>query len=125
MILLTVAEIVELHSKLIERIGGTDGIRDIALLESAVYSALSSFDGLEAYPSIEERAARLMFSLVGNHAFLDRNKRICVLVMLLTLNINGVKVQHTQKELIDLGLSAANGKISYQEILLWINNHKI
>lgn len=123
MILLTVEEIINLHSKLIAKTGGSDGLRDINLLESAVYSALSSFEGSEAYPTIEEKAARLMYALVNNHAFVDGNKRIGVFVMLMTLKINDITIQHTQAELIDLGLSVANGSTDYYSILDWIKTH--
>ena len=71
MIVLTVEEIIEAHNRLIQKTGGLNGIRDRALLESAVFNILSSFDGIEVYPSIEEKAARLMYSLVKNHSFLD------------------------------------------------------
>ena len=74
MIILTVEEIIETHSRLIQKTGGLNGIRDRALLESAVFNILSSFDGIEVYPSIEEKEARLMYSLVKNHSFLDGNK---------------------------------------------------
>ena len=75
MIILNTDEIISLHSKLVERTGGGDGIRDINLLESAIYSASASFCGSDAYPTIEEKAARLMYSLTNNHAFIDGNKR--------------------------------------------------
>lgn len=125
MILLTVEEISSLHDKLIERIGGSHGLRDQSLLESAVYSAMSGFGDNEAYPSVEEKAARLMFSLTNNHAFIDGNKRIGVFTMLMTLQLNNVKIKYTQTELISLGLSVAEGKTKYTEILDWIMKHKI
>ena len=125
MILLTVEEISDLHDKLIERTGGSHGLRDQSLLESAVYSAMSGFGDNEAYPSVEEKAARLMFSLTNNHAFVDGNKRIGVLTMLMTLQLNSVKIKYTQTELISLGLSVADGKTEYTEILDWIMKHKI
>ena len=125
MILLTVEEISDLHDKLIERTGGSHGLRDQSLLESAVYSAMSGFGDNEAYPSVEEKAARLMFSLTNNHAFVDGNKRIGVLTMLMTLQLNNVKIKYTQTELISLGLSVADGKTKYIEILDWIMKHKI
>ena len=124
MILLTVEEISALHDKLIERTGGSHGLRDQSLLESAVYSAMSGFGDNEAYPSVEEKAARLMFSLTNNHAFVDGNKRIGVLTMLMTLQLNNVKIKYTQTELISLGLSVADGKTKYPEILDWIMEHK-
>ena len=125
MILLTVEEISDLHDKLIERTGGSHGLRDQSLLESAVYSAMSGFGDNEAYPSVEEKAARLMFSLTNNHAFVDGNKRIGVFTMLMTLQLNNVKITYTQTELISLGLSVADGKTEYTEILDWIMKHKI
>ena len=125
MILLTIEEITKLHNKLIERTGGSFGLRDQSLLESAVYSAMSSFENSEAYPSSEEKAARLMYSLTRNHAFVDGNKRIGVFTMLMTLQLNNVKIQYTQSELISLGLSVADGTMDYNEILSWIIKHKI
>ncbi len=125
MIILTIEEIIILHEKLIDRTGGSQGIRDIGLLESAVYSAESSFDDVEMYPTVEEKAARLMFSLTNNHSFVDGNKRIGVLTMLMTLELNGVYLDYSQKELIDLGLSVADGTKKYGEILAFIRNHKV
>ena len=124
MILLSVDEIKALHSKLIQKTGGSDGIRDENLLESAVYSALATFVNEECYPTVEEKAARLMFSLTNNHAFLDGNKRIGVLVMLMTLKLNGIEISYTQKELIELGLSVADSSCDYDGILNWIISHK-
>ena len=95
MILLTVDEIIELHTKLIAKTGGSDGLRDIGLLESAVYSAQSSFGDEELYPTVSQKAARLMFALVSNHAFVDGNKRIGVFVMLTTLRLNGITLHYT------------------------------
>ena len=125
MILLTVEEIIALHDKLIERTGGSHGLRDQSLLESAVYSAMSSFADNEAYPTVEEKAARLMFSITNNHAFVDGNKRIGLFVMLMTLQLNNIKIKYTQTELITLGLSVADGETEYIDILDWIMEHKI
>lgn len=125
MMLLTVDEIIAIHSKLTERTGGSDGLRDIALLESAVYGAESSFGGKEAYPSIYEKAARLMYALTSNHAFIDGNKRIGVLVMLMTLRLNNIQLSYTQDELVAVVMLAADGSIGYDEILVWIKEHKV
>ena len=124
MILLTVDEITQLHAKLIARTGGSDGLRDVGLLESAVYSAQTSFGDKELYPTTYEKTARLMFALVSNHAFVDGNKRIGVFVMLMTLKLNGTTLSYTQSELTELGLSAASGKAKYEDILTWIHNHR-
>ena len=124
MILLTVEEIIELHDKLIDRTGGSHGLRDQSLLESAVYSAMSGFEGSEAYPTACEKAARFMFALTNNHAFVDGNKRIGVFTMLMTLQLNDLKLRYTQSELISLGLSVADGSKDYDGILTWIIEHK-
>lgn len=124
MILLTIEEIIELHDKLIDRTGGSYGLRDQNLLESAVYSTVSGFEGSEAYPTVEEKAARFMFALINNHAFVDGNKRIGVFAMLMTLQLNSVKLNYTQSELVSLGLSVADGSNGYDEILAWIIEHK-
>lgn len=123
MMLLTVDEIIALQEKVIAKTGGSFGLRDRGLLESAVYSADSAFGDVEVYPSLEEKAARLAFAITGNHAFVDGNKRIGMLVMLLTLRLNGRAVVHTQAELIALGLGVADGSLGYVEILAWITAH--
>ncbi len=125
MILLTTDEIIELHEKLIERTGGSHGLRARNLLESAIYSAQAIFDSEEAYPTSEEKAARLCYSITNNHAFVDGNKRIGVFTMLMTLKLNSVKISYTQAELINLGLSVANRRFDYDAVLQWITEHKI
>ena len=125
MILLTVDEIISLHKKLIEKTGGSDGIRDINLLESAVFSAEATFGDKECYPTVEEKAARLMYALTNNHAFVDGNKRIGVFVMLITLKLNNAELKYTQDELISLGLAVASGETDYEKIYKWIIDHKI
>ncbi len=124
MITLTVSEILRLHQKLLDATGGLSGTRDLGLLESAVYSANQVFGEEEAYPTVEQRAARLAYAITQNHPFADGNKRIGMLVMLMTLRLNHVQIQYTQAELIQLGLSVADNSYRYEDILAWINNHK-
>lgn len=120
MILLTVNEIISMHSKLIAKTGGTDGLRDFGLLESAVNSSNASYDDVEVYKTVEEKSARLAYSIVSNHAFVDGNKRIGILVMLATLRLNDAIIKYSRNELIDLGLSLADGKLKYEDVLDWI-----
>lgn len=124
MILLSVDEIIELHGKIVAITGGSVELRDRGLLESAVYGAEASFDDVEIYPTVEEKTARLAYSIISNHAFVDGNKRIGVFVMLMTLRLNSVCLNYTQRELTELGLQAASGVIGYEEILNWIRKHK-
>lgn len=124
MILLTVDEIIMLHEKLIATTGGTPGLRDRGLLESAVASVNAGFEDVEQYPTVEEKAARLAFSLVSNHAFVDGNKRVGMLAMLMTLSLNSVSIQYSQAELIALGLATASGTVKYDGMLAWVTAHK-
>ena len=125
MIILTVDELIKIHGRLIEKTGGLDGLRDRGLLESAIFSISSGFGEIEVYPTVEEKAARIAFGIVNNHAFLDGNKRIGMLSMLMILRLNQVNIKYTQRELIALGLGVADGSIGYDEILDWIISHKI
>lgn len=124
MTLLTEEEIIRLHGKLIEATGGADGLRDRGLLSSAVANAYGGFGDVEAYPTIEEKAARLAYAIVENHAFVDGNKRIGILVMLMTLKLNHIRISYTQAELTDLGLSIADGSRKYEDVLVWLLAHK-
>lgn len=114
-----------LHQVMAEATGGDAGIRDEALLESAIENIYATFDGVELYPTKEEKAARLCFSLISNHAFVDGNKRIGIYIMLSFLELNGVKVEATNEEVLALGLSVADGSYDYNNILSWIHSHKI
>lgn len=124
MILLTVDEIILLHEKLLAATGGTPGLRDQGLLESAVFGVNAGFEDIEQYPTIEEKAARLAYALASNHAFMDGNKRVGMLAMLMMLELNEVSLKYEQAELVALGLDAASGLIKYNGILKWIEQHK-
>ena len=113
-----------LHQLVIESTGGSYELRDIKLLDSALSSAFQTFDNKELFPTKEEKGAKLGYSLVSNHAFVDGNKRIGLLVMLSFLEINGIHLKYTDDELIKLGLGLASDKASYEELLSWINSHK-
>ena len=107
-----------------ETTGGSVGVRDENLLESALENAFATFDGTELYPTKEEKAAALAFSLVSNHAFVDGNKRIGVYVMLSFLALNGVRIEAADEEVVRLGLGIADGSLQSGEILAWILEHK-
>lgn len=125
MIMLTKEQILLLHTQLIEITGGSDGIRDIGLLESALESPFQSYGGEELYPSIQAKAARLCYGLVKNHAMTDGNKRIGCHAMLVFLALNGYEIEYTQKELSDLILDVAADKKQYEDILQWLLAHQM
>ena len=124
MIRLTKKQILMLHSQLLEVYGGSEGIRDENLLESALESPFQSFDGRELYPSIQAKAARLCYGLVKNHAMVDGNKRIGAHAMLVFMEINGYDLEYTQKELVDLILGVAAGQKDDADILHWLIEHQ-
>ena len=114
-----------LHQLMAEATGGDVGIRDEALLESAIENTYATFDGVELYPSKEEKAARLGFSLISNHAFVDGNKRIGIYVMLSFLELNGIRIWASNEDVVNLGLAVADGSAGYNDILKWIQTHKM
>ena len=124
MIKLSSTKIKLLHHMMAEATGGSVGIRDTGLLESAVESAFITFDGIELYPSKEEKAAKLGYSLISNHAFVDGNKRIGVYAMLVFLEINGVNIESNDKDVVELGMRVADGSMNHNDVLRWIENHK-
>ena len=113
-----------LHQLLAETTGGGVGVRDEALLDSALQGVFAGFGDTEFYPSKEEKGARLGYTLISNHAFVDGNKRIGVYVMLSFLEMNGIRIQCTDDELVHIGLSVADGSMGYEELLQWVQDHK-
>ena len=114
-----------LHQLMAEATGGSVGVRDEALLDSALESAYAGFGNREFFPSKEEKGARLGFALISNHAFVDGNKRIGVYVMLAFLEMNGIKTQCTDEELIQVGLAVADGSMNYDALLHWVIDHRV
>ena len=125
MIKFDIDKVLLLQKLVIESSGGTAGLRDLNLLDSALEGAFQTFDGKELYPTKEEKGARLGYALISNHAFVDGNKRIGLLVMLSFLEINGIHLSYDDNDLVELGLKTASGDFKYEEILDWILKHKI
>ena len=116
-------DILWLHRKLIDDTGGSHGLRDENLLDSALNAPFSSFGGIDLFSTLLERVARLGFGLVSNHPFIDGNKRIGLMIMQVTLHWNGITLNCTNDELVQLGLGIASGKLGYKEILGWLVSH--
>ena len=109
-----------LHQIISQETGGDPNLRDINLLDSALESAFLTFDGKELYPTKEEKAARIAYSLMSNHAFVDGNKRIGMYVLLSFLETNGIKIHPSNEEVVRVGLATAGGEMKYKDILAWI-----
>ena len=113
-----------LHQLLAEATGGSVGVRDQGLLDSALEGAFAGFGDQEFYPTKEEKGARLCYALISNHAYVDGNKRIGLYVMLSFLEMNGIRIQCTDEELVHIGLSIAAGKMGYEELYNWVLEHE-
>ena len=114
-----------LHQIMAQATGGSIGVRDEGLLESAMEAAFSTFGGVELYPTKEEKAARLGFSLISNHAFVDGNKRIGMYVMLTFLEVNGIRMDCTNEDVVHAGLSVADRTMDYDGLLMWVREHRL
>ena len=114
-----------LHQLIIAETGGSAELRDIGLLDSALEGCFQSFGGQELYTTMEEKGARLGYSLISNHAFVDGNKWIGMYVMLTFLEVNGIRLDCTNDDVVEAGLGVASGQMGYEELLAWIKIHRI
>lgn len=109
MIWVSADDVVALHSKIIKKTGGIDGVRDSSGLEAAVAAPLQSFGGEDFYPTTIDKIARLGYGLAANHAFIDGNKRIGALMTQLLLQWNGYRLVLNRGELADMFIAIAGG----------------
>ena len=112
-----------LHQLITQETGGDPGVRDVGLLDSALESVYATFDGKDLYPTKEEKAARLGFALISNHAFVDGNKRIGMYIMLTFLEVNGLKIRPTNEAVVRVGLAVAAGEMKYDDLLASVRKH--
>jgi death on curing protein len=120
---LSLAEVLELHRRVIEQAGGSMGLRDMGALESAVAQPRMTFGGEDLYPSLVEKAAALCFSLVQNHPFVDGNKRVGHAAMETFLVLNGFEIDATTDAQEKLILALAAGELSREALVHWLNRH--
>ena len=114
-----------LHKMIAQETGGSIGVRDEGLVESALEGAFATVDGEGWYPGKEEKGARIGFTLISNHAFVDGNKRIGMYVMLTFLEVNGIHMEASNEEVAQVGLAVAAGKMGYDELLDWVRAHRV
>ena len=113
-----------LHQLIVAETGGSNELRDIGLLDSALEGIFQTFGGAELYPTKEEKGARLGYTLISNHAFVDGNKRIGMYVMLTFLEVNGIHMDCTNEDVVEAGLGVASGEMNYEELLDWVKTHR-
>jgi death-on-curing protein len=117
MITLNNEQVKRLHKKLLAETGGLDGIRDEALLDSALAAPFQTFDGVDLYSSTAAKIAHIAYSLVRNHPFVDGNKRIGTYVMLILLELNNIQADFTDDDIICIGLELAQGNMNDKQLL--------
>jgi death-on-curing protein len=120
---LTVIEVLALHGQVIEQSGGKDGVRDLGLLESAIAQPMMTFDGIDLYVSIVDKAVALGFSLIMNHPFVDGNKRTGHAAMEVFLVLNGLEIVASVEEQERVILSLAAGDTGREVFLDWLQTH--
>ena len=120
---LTSEQILFIHSRLIDSTGGTHGIRDIGLLQSAAGRPEATFGGEDLYPDIFHKAAALMESLIKNHPFIDGNKRTAITSTGIFLQMNSYTLETSQKELERFTLDMATGKASFNDAVSWLEKY--
>ncbi|MBQ7732661.1 MAG: type II toxin-antitoxin system death-on-curing family toxin [Synergistaceae bacterium] len=116
-------EIIYMHSEIVRETGGSDGVRDEGLLDSALNAPFQSFGGYDVYPTIHEKAARLGFGLAQNHAFIDGNKRIAAVAVLEFLSANDIEIDCTEFELFSVFYKLAASEVTFEDFVKWLKDH--
>ncbi len=117
---LTVAEVLLLHARLIQCTGGSGGVRDVGLLESALARPQAAFGGEDLYPDLWSKAAALMQSLVQNHPFVDGNKRTALAATGIFLELNDHVLAASNDEALDFARQVTGGEMTLQEMATWL-----
>jgi death-on-curing protein len=120
---ISLTRVLFIHDQLVKRFGGSLGVRDVSLLESALARPHASFDGEDLYPGIYEKAAALMHSLLKNHAFVDGKKRTALAATGIFLKLNDIILQNKHEEELQFALQVENESITLRDIAIWLENN--
>lgn len=120
---LVLAEVVELHRRLLQVTGGATGLRDLSALESAIAQPQATFSGVDLYPTLAEKAAALCFALIQGHPFVDGNKRVGHAAMETFLILNGEEIEATVEDQERLILDLAAGRVGRSQLADWLRQH--
>jgi len=119
----TLAEVVELHRRLLQATGGAPGIRDLGALESAVVQPKATFGSADLYPTLVDKAAALCFALIQDHPFVDGNKRVGHAAMETFFILNGAEIDASVDDQERLILDLAAGRIDRAHLIDWLRQH--
>jgi death on curing protein len=122
-IYLTAEQVLFMHARLIAETGGAHGVRDLGLLLSAIARPQATFDSQELFPDLFTKAAALFESLIGNHPFVDGNKRTAIISASLFLRINNVRLVADNEGLVEFTLQCAQGFISFKLMVAWFEEN--
>lgn len=122
---LTLEEVLELHDRIIRSSGGSTGVRELGMLESAVAQPRMTFEGKDLYPDLVAKAGALGFSLIANHPFVDGNKRVGHAPMETFLVLNGHEIDAPVDEQERMILAVASGEIARDGLLQWLREHTV
>lgn len=115
--------VLQIHNSLIEVYGGTKGIRDLSVLESAINRPFATFDSVDLYPSALHKAAAVFQSILINHPFLDGNKRTAFALLVYVLKSGNYTLTSSQDEIYEFIISCTKGEKEFDEILIWIQHN--
>jgi len=119
---LTLGEVLALQRRIIAETGGATGIRDLSAISSAIAQPHLSVGGVDAYPTLIDKAAALGYALTRNHGFIDGNKRIAHAAMEVFLMLNGVEIRAPVDEQERVMLSLAAGNLSRAAFTEWVGS---
>lgn len=122
---LTTQQFLFIHDRAVKRFGGSHGVRDIGLVESAVARPQATFGGKYLYISLFDKAAALLQSLLKNHPFVDGNKRTALSSAALFLWKNGYKLTNAHKEEVEFAIRVDNGNLTVEQISKWLERHSV
>ena len=123
--MISLKDVEEIHKLLIDRFGGSHGIRDLSSLQSALSRPFDTFEGKELYPTVIAKAAALFQSLLSNHPFVDGNKRTGYVVTRLFFMNNGFDIEASQEEKYEFVMQVASGRSDFDQIAEWLARHLI
>lgn len=121
---LTLDEVLALHEDQIRRYGGSRGVRDLGLLESAMGGAAATFDGVFLHETLFEMAAAILYGICRNHPFVDGNKRTAVAAALTFLDFNGIEIDAGEDDFYELVIGVAEGRVSKSAVAVFLHDHE-
>jgi death-on-curing protein len=120
--MISVNNVLTIHQLLVTSFGGSQGVRDRNLLESALARPLQTFDGKELHPTMIEKSTSLFESIITNHPFVDGNKRTGYVLMRLILLKNGLDINASQDQKYEFVMRVASGQTKLESIISWLEN---